>query len=100
MKGVISLNNTQSNSGTLDQYRVEVGDTERSVEEIISDIKKYGEPVVRVELSSKATGLRAAGSIITISVAADSVDEQSLKSKLNEVGGCMYQIASVSKQPK
>jgi hypothetical protein len=100
MKGVISLNNTQSNSGILDQYSVEVGDTERSVEEIISDIKRYGELVVRVELSHKAAGLNAAGSIITISVAANSVDEKGLKSKLNEAGGCMYQIASVSKQSK
>jgi hypothetical protein len=100
MKEVISLNTIQSNSGILDQYRVEVGDTDRSVEEIIRDIKNYGEPVVRVDLASKAVGLTAAGSVITISVAANSVDEQGLKSKLNEAGGCMYQIASVSKHRK
>lgn len=97
---MISLSNTQSNSERLDQYRVEVGDTERSVEEIISDIKSYGEPVVGVELARKAAGLTAAGSIITITVAAKSIDEQGLKSKLNEAGGCMYQIASVNKHMK
>ncbi|KYZ75773.1 hypothetical protein AXX12_11240 [Anaerosporomusa subterranea] len=37
-------------------------------------------------------GLTAAGSIITISVAANSVGEQGLKSKFNKAGGCMYQL--------
>lgn len=91
------MSNTHSTSKLLDQYRAEIGDTERSVEEIVQDIKVYGEPIVRVELTKKAAGLTAAGSILTITVAADSLDEQALKSKLNEAGGCMYQIASVSK---
>lgn len=87
-----------SNSGAaLDQFRVEIGDTERPVEDIIIDIKSYGEPVVFVKLAAKASGATAAGSTIIIEVTPNSVDEQGLKEKLNEAGGCMYQIAAVTK---
>lgn len=82
-----------------DQFRVEIGDTERPVEDIIRDIKSYGEPVIHVELAGKAAGSTAAGSVITIAVTPNSVNEQDLKNKLNEAGGCMYQVISVTKLP-
>ncbi|MDD4599446.1 hypothetical protein SDC9_03883 [bioreactor metagenome] len=90
---MIILNTTQK----LDQYRVEVGDTERSTEEIIRDLKSYGEPIIHVTLGKKGAGATAAGSIITLDVTPGVFDEDGLIKKLNETGGCMYQIAVVSK---
>jgi len=80
-----------------ERYRIQIGDTERSVEEIIADLKSYGEPVVQVALETKAAGPTAAGSTIIITAAANSLTEQALERKLNEAGGCMYQIAAVTK---
>lgn len=93
------MNNSYSTGGILDQYRVEIGDTERSVEEVINDIKSYGEPVVQVKLAVKATGRTAAGSVLNVALAPASMDERTLKDKLNEAGGCMYQVVSVTKLP-
>lgn len=80
-----------------EQYRVYIGDTERSVEEIIADLKNYGEPVIKAVLETKKAGSTAAGSTIIITAAANSLTEQVLERKLNEAGGCMYQIAAVTK---
>lgn len=85
------------NSHKLEQYRVEVGDTERSAEEIVRDIRSHGEPIVQVTLDAESNGLTAAGSIINIEVTPHVVDEESLKKQLNEAGGCMYQVISVAK---
>ena len=80
-----------------ERYRIQIGDTERSVKEIIADLKNYGEPIIQVTLETKTTGPTAAGSTIIITVAANSLTEQALVNKLNEAGGCMYQIAAVTK---
>lgn len=86
-----------SDNDNLEQYQLEIGDTERSVEEIIRDLKSNSELVARVKLARKAPGRTAAGSLLTVAVP-QSVDAESLKHKLNANGGCMYQIAAVSKQ--
>lgn len=91
------MNNSHNANAALDQFRIEIGDTERPVEDIIIDIKSYGEPIVFVKLDAKAAGPTASGSVITIEVTPNSVDEQGLKNKLNEAGGCMYQVVSVTK---
>lgn len=80
-----------------ERYRIQIGDTERSVKEIIADLKNYGEPIIQVALETETTGPTAAGSTIIITVAANSLTEQALVNKLNEAGGCMYQIAAVTK---
>lgn len=93
------MNNSHGANTTLDRFRVAIGDTERSAEDIIVDIKSYGEPIVFVKLDAKAAGPTASGSVITIEVTPNSVDEQGLKNKLNEAGGCMYQVVSVTRVP-
>lgn len=80
-----------------ERYRIQIGDTERSVEEIVADLKNYGEPIIQVALETKTTGSTAAGSTIIITAAADTLTEQTLANKLNQAGGCMYQIAAVTK---
>ncbi len=86
-------------STRLAQYQAEIGDTERSVEEIINTIKGYGEPIVAVALNSKAADYTANGSVIDITVKA-SLDAQELKQLLNESGGCMYQVTAVNKNTR
>lgn len=86
-------------NANVDKYRVEIGDTERSLETVISDLEGYGTPIIRVEVAKAASGHTGAGAVLTVGVKPGSVDEASLKSKLNESGGCMYQIASVAKLP-
>ncbi|MDU4961264.1 MAG: hypothetical protein E6X17_11480 [Sporomusaceae bacterium] len=77
------------------RYQLEIGDTERPLEEIISELKRQDE-LAAIELVSKAPGRTASGSLLTVT-AAQPVDADSLKHKLNESGGCMYQIAVVNK---
>ncbi len=80
-----------------ERFRLKIGDTERSAEEVVADLKHYGEPVIEAVLETPGTGRTAAGASVILAVSAAGLDEPGLMRKLNEAGGCMYQIASVTK---
>lgn len=74
-------------------FRVAVGNTERRIEDIARDIRNVDLPISRIVIDNSSTDPM----ILNVAVADDSINENELKTRLNEHGGCMYQIISANK---
>ena len=80
-----------------DIFQLEIGDTERSIEEIIGSIRKSDLPIVHIKQVSASSHNTSSGATIAIETTSESINATELKQQLNEYGGCMYQIVSVVK---
>jgi len=82
-----------------DLFQVKIGDTERTIDEIMNSIHHSDLPITQIEPDSMATDRRGAGTILTLHIAPDKLTEEQLKRQLNEYGACMFQVESVTKIP-
>lgn len=82
------------------RFQVKIGDTERSVEEIIDNMRKSGLSISHIEPMSGASNPTGRGATLTLETTAEELSQDDLKRQLNEHGGCMYQVASVVKSPE
>jgi hypothetical protein len=80
-----------------ENFQIEIGDTERSIEEIIDNIRKSSLPILHIKQVSTSSRKTGSGATLALQLTPDAVNEKDLKDQLNEYGGCMYQIASVIK---
>jgi len=79
-----------------EHFQIQIGDTERSVEEIIDSIRKSDLPIVHIKQVSASLSKTGSGATLALQLAPEAVNEKDLKEQLNKYGGCMYQIASVA----
>jgi hypothetical protein len=80
-----------------EHFQIQIGDTERSIEEIINSIRKSDLPIVHIKQASASSHKTGSGATLILQLLPDAVNEKNLQEQLNEYGGCMYQIASVTK---
>lgn len=80
-----------------DVFQLEIGDTERSIEEIIGSIRKSDLPILHIKQVSASSHKTSSGATIAIETATEAISAAELKQQLNEYGGCMYQVVSVVK---
>jgi hypothetical protein len=80
-----------------EHFQIQIGDTERSIEEIIESIRKSDLPIVHIKQVSAAPHQTGSGSTLALELTPEALTEKALKEKLNEYGGCMFQIAAVAK---
>ncbi|AJQ26706.1 hypothetical protein [Pelosinus fermentans] len=80
-----------------ENFQIEIGDTERSIEEIIDNIRKSNLPILHIKQVSTFSRKTGSGATLALQLTPDAVNEKDLKDQLNEYGGCMYQVASVIK---
>ena len=78
-------------------FQIQIGDTERSIEEIIDSIRKSDLPIIHIKKISTASNGTGSGATLALELTPESVTEKDLQEQLNTYGGCMYQIASVTK---
>jgi hypothetical protein len=79
-----------------EHFQVQIGDTERSIEEIIDNIRKSDLPIVHIKQVSNSSPA-GRGAILTLQTTSEMLTQEQLEEQLNEQGGCMYQVASVVK---
>lgn len=77
-------------------FQVKIGDTERSIEEIIDSLRKSDLPIVHIKQSSTSSNQTGSGATLTLKTSME-LSQEDLERQLNEYGGCMYQVASVIK---
>jgi hypothetical protein len=80
-----------------EHFQIQIGDTERSIEEIIDSIRKSDLPIVHIKKVSESSHKTGSGATLALELTPEALTEKALKEQLNEYGGCMYQIASVAK---
>lgn len=80
-----------------DFFQIQIGDTERSIEEIIDSIRKSDLPIIHIKQVSAASHKTGSGATLALELAPETITEKDLQEQLNTYGGCMYQIASVTK---
>ncbi|GMA98386.1 hypothetical protein [Pelosinus sp. IPA-1] len=80
-----------------DVFQLEIGNTERSIEEIIGSIRKSDLPFVHIKQVSASSNKTGSTATIAIETAAETISAAELKQQLNEYGGCMYQVVSIVK---
>lgn len=78
-------------------FQVKIGDTERSIEEIIDSLRKSDLPIVHIKQSSASSNQTGSGATLTLETASMELSQEDLERQLNEYGGCMYQVSSVIK---
>jgi len=83
-----------------DLFQVKIGDTERTIDEIISSIQHSDLPITQIQPDSMAADRRGTGAVLTLHIVPDKVTEEQLKRQLNEYGSCMFQVESVVKVPE
>lgn len=83
-----------------EQFQVQIGDTERNIEEIIDSIRKSDLPITQIKQTSASPNQTGRGATLTLQTASDTLSQEDVKRQLNEQGGCMYQIESVTKSTK
>ncbi|AIF52770.1 hypothetical protein [Pelosinus sp. UFO1] len=80
-----------------DVFQLEIGNTERSIEEIIGSIRKSDLPIVHIKQVPASSNKTSSGATIAIETATEAISAAELKQQLNEYGGCMYQVVSIIK---
>jgi hypothetical protein len=80
-----------------DVFQLEIGNTERSIEEIIGSIRKSDLPIVHIKQVSASSNKTSSTAMIAIETATEAISAAELKQQLNEYGGCMYQVVSIVK---
>ncbi len=83
-----------------DLFQVKIGDTERTIDEIISSIQHSDLPITQIQSDSAVVNRRAAGEILTVHMSPDKLTAEQLKQQLNEYGSCMFQVEAVKKIPE
>ncbi len=83
-----------------DLFEVKIGDTERTVDEVISSIQHSDLPITQIQPVSTAEGRRGVGAVLTLHMVPGKMNEDQLKRQLNEYGSCMFQVESVVKIPE
>jgi hypothetical protein len=83
-----------------EQFQIHIGDTERSVEEIIDNIRKSDLPIAHIKQTSASSNQTGRGATLTLQTTSDTLSQEDLEQLLNKQGGCMYQVESVTKSSK
>ncbi|MBP1764488.1 MAG: hypothetical protein H6Q65_1546 [Firmicutes bacterium] len=83
-----------------DLFEVKIGDTERTVDEVISSIQHSDLPIAQIQPVSTTEDRRGVGAVLTLHMVPGKMNEDQLKRQLNEYGACMFQVESVVKIPE
>jgi hypothetical protein len=78
-------------------FQVKIGDTERSIDEIVDSLRKSDLPIVHIKQVSASSNQTGSGATLRLETASETLSQEDLERQLNEYGGCMYQVASVVK---
>lgn len=95
IKNRISPNNHFKLKGVIfmkSSFIIKVGNTERDAQTIVKEIKRSALPIEQVEVKKTVQDIELA-----VSLSDTNINEEELKQRLNEQGGCMYQVVEVTK---
>jgi hypothetical protein len=88
-KGEYNMNST---------FRIVLGNTERSAEEVISFFRHHVDDLAGLQMKAAETTPQRVGQlIIDVQAPTDALDTGKLRKVLNETGECMFQVDSIEK---
>lgn len=88
----------EQKNGKYDVFQVQVGNTDRNIDEIVASMNGSKLPIIDIKALTKDSQHRHSQDVLlAVYVPPTTFNEEELKYKLNEYGGCMYQVVSVSK---
>jgi hypothetical protein len=79
-------------------FRIVLGNTERSAEEVISFFRHHVDDLAGLQMKAAETTPQRVGQlIIDVQAPTDALDTGKLRKVLNETGECMFQVDSIEK---